>query len=434
MKAIFKKLVVLILQNQVKRLIKQNDFKIIALTGSVGKTTTKLAIAHVLQSKYQVLVHEGNYNTEIGMPLSLFSQTAPTNISDIGAWIKIIRANESQIKSDYPYQYVLMEWGADHPGDIAHFASYINPDIGVLTAVAPAHTDGFGSVENILLEKWNVVSASQHAYINTDFEIIQHHFQSLPADKQASIQTYGLNPADVQFIDLEFDLNQKAYQAGFKRGLETRSGYQIPVIARHALLAPLVASAIGFDEGLTEVEVKHALRTLPTVSGRLNLLDGVNDSLLIDDSYNASSASMLAALAMLSELPATRHIAVLGSINELGSLSVSEHKLVGQAANQVDILLTIGDDANTHLSAAAIENGLDSNSVHKFESPRAAGEWLRNILHSGDIVLIKGSQNKVFSEEATKVLLKNPKDSQKLVRQSDWWMAEKSKQFDDLSD
>ena len=155
MRKILRKLVLSRLERYTTQLLSTHNPKVIAITGSVGKTTTKQAVAHVLRSKHKVLAHSGNYNTEFGLPLSLFELEAPANTSSPVEWAKIFKAMRKQIAApQYPYDVVVLEMGADRPGDIERFIKYIKPDIGIVTAVAKVHLEEFKDVDSILEEKW----------------------------------------------------------------------------------------------------------------------------------------------------------------------------------------------------------------------------------------------------------------------------------------
>jgi UDP-N-acetylmuramoyl-tripeptide--D-alanyl-D-alanine ligase len=165
----------------------------------------------------------------------------------------------------------------------------------------------------------------------------------------------------------------------------------------------------------------------------MHSLPGLNGSTIIDDTYNSSPDAVVAALGTLAHMPVTgRRIALLGSMNELGDESPRYHREVGAAAAGMDMLVTVGDMANTHLGPAAVAAGLDPTRFRSAQSPYAAADYLALILQPGDVVLAKGSQNRVFAEEAVKYLLADPADRVHLVRQSKSWLKAKARQFSDF--
>jgi UDP-N-acetylmuramoyl-tripeptide--D-alanyl-D-alanine ligase len=175
-------------------------------------------------------------------------------------------------------------------------------------------------------------------------------------------------------------------------------------------------------------EIDKGLHNIRPVSGRMNRLKGINGSIILDDTYNASPEAMKAALKTLYRVKAPQKIAILGNMNELGSYSQSAHEEIGQSCDpaQLYLVVTIGPDANKFLAPAAKTNGCE---VANFDSPYDAGEYVKEQIQEGAIVLAKGSQNKVFAEEAVKQLLADISDSDKLVRQSPEWLKIKRKAF-----
>jgi UDP-N-acetylmuramoyl-tripeptide--D-alanyl-D-alanine ligase len=434
MKSLFKHLVIKILQNQVRRLIENNDLVVVGITGSVGKTSTKYAIATILQQRFQVLSGEGNYNSEIGMPLSLFNEPPPTKIINVISWIKLLYRNERQIKNGIGYEVAVLEMGADKPGDIKNFMSYITPDYGVVTAVAPSHVEGFGSVDNILREKWTLAQHSKTALVNIDFDILRQQAEkysnalgqlytystTVEADFTAQIEPVNKN-SKVRSFEVSANLVNTNYQ------LETQ------LLAKHSIVSIVPAVALANLMGLSPSQIKKGVSDIKSPPGRLRLYPGIKDSTLIDDTYNANSTSMMAALEFLDELATHRRVAVLGSINELGNLSPSQHELVGRAVPEyADYLITIGADAKDYLVPAAIETGLHESRIKTFTSPVDAGQWLRKLVQPHDTVLFKGSQGQIYTEEALKHIIINDDIVSNLVRQSPNWVKQKKQYFDDV--
>ncbi|HSX01626.1 MAG TPA: cyanophycin synthetase, partial [Candidatus Saccharimonas sp.] len=203
---------------------------------------------------------------------------------------------------------------------------------------------------------------------------------------------------------------------------------------RHSARIIAAAAGVGDLLGLDDDQLRTGLSAIQPAPGRMARLTGAEDSIIVDDSYNSSPGAAKAALAALAEAPTTgRRLAIMGSMNELGDDAPRYHAEVGAIAGQpetrLDLLVTVGALANDHLGPAAVAAGLPSAEWHQFTSPREAGAWLRSQLKTGDVVLVKGSQNRVFTEEAAKLLLANPQDASKLVRQTRAWLRRKAKQF-----
>ncbi len=425
MKRFARRLIARRLERRVQRLIKMHNLKIIAVTGSIGKTSTKLAIAKVLEQKYRVLAHQGNFNSEIGLPLSIFELDVPGQLMNPLAWIKILRRIDAKIKK-YPYEVLVLELGVDEPGDMAKFMGYLQPDIGIVTAISLVHLAQFSSIEDLAKEKLQLAHGSKTALLNAEDERVMAEASKL----SVPVQTYGINKGDIHFAKLQ---RQTDLTLAAELVLPTeKTPVQTHYLAEHSLAALAAGAAVGHQLGLPTTLIKQGLEALEPFTGRMRPFKGLNNSTLIDDSYNADPRAVKAALTALYQLPG-RRIAILGSMNELGSASQSAHEEIGTAAAQVDELITIGEDARKYLAASAQTAGLAATRIHSFMSPYEAGQYVKTIIQNSDVVLVKGSQNGVFSEEAVALLLADSKDRQHLVRQSAHWQGIKAKAFPDRS-
>lgn len=203
---------------------------------------------------------------------------------------------------------------------------------------------------------------------------------------------------------------------------------QHEAIAEPRLYAVAGAVAVARELGMAPSEIKAGLDKLKPVAGRMQKLAGINGSIIIDDTYNASPPAMKAALDTLYRLDAPQKIAVLGNMNELGNYSQAAHEEIGSYCDpkKLDLVITLGPDANKYLAPAAEAKGC---KVQQFDDPYSVGEYLKSIIKNGALILVKGSQNRVFAEEAVKLLLADPKDAKKLVRQSEAWLKIKAKDF-----
>jgi UDP-N-acetylmuramoyl-tripeptide--D-alanyl-D-alanine ligase len=428
-KPIVRRLVARKLERQVARLIEATKPYIVAVTGSVGKTSTKLAVARLLQAGgYRVLVHEGNYNSELGLPLAIFGQEAPRPVWNLAAWRRIYRLNEAALSravASREYDVWVLEMGAEQPGDIVKFMKYIRPDLGIITSIKAAHLEGFGHIAKIAAEKMALAAGSKTALLNADDGLVMMERPKL----DVPTKTYGLKNGDFRFQN-----NRFAFGAGYMGVLNLAGAKQqvtIPVLGEHSLYPAVAAAAASAMIGLKSAEIAAALPELKPVAGRMNLLAGKNDSYIIDDSYNSSPEAAVAALETLYQLPGKRKLAILGSMNELGDYTEAGHQLVGQTAAKVDLLATIGAAAADYLASAAQRAGLAAAKIKTFTRPWDAGTWIASQMTMGDVVLVKGSQNGVFAEEAVATLLTESADRSKLVRQSPEWQAKKRQQFGD---
>ncbi|MDP4008851.1 MAG: Mur ligase family protein, partial [bacterium] len=271
--------VVSCLETAARALLALKKPKIIAVTGSVGKTSTKLVIAHVLSGKYSVLAHKGSYNTEIGVPLSLFELEAPSPIWNPLAWVWIFLRIAWKLITPYPYQIVVQEIGADKPGDIERILRYIAPEIGVVTAVHPVHTELFGSLENIFKEKSLVALKSKRAVINGDDALLR---ERLLSHLTIPVTTYGIEK-DASWKPSSVERNK----TGELTMVFGDTAVETHIVAHHGLYALLAAGAVGEIFGIEKREIYKQLSAVYPAPGRMRVLEGKNGSTLLDDSYNA---------------------------------------------------------------------------------------------------------------------------------------------------
>ncbi|HSD56404.1 MAG TPA: cyanophycin synthetase, partial [Candidatus Saccharimonadales bacterium] len=203
---------------------------------------------------------------------------------------------------------------------------------------------------------------------------------------------------------------------------------QIPLLGDQGAKIALAAASAAHVLGLPDDDIRAGIANIAAFSGRMQILHGIKDSTIIDDTYNSSPVAVKAALDVLYAGEAPQRIAILGSMNELGSYSPEAHHEVGEHCDpsKLDLVITIGPDANEYLAPVAKARGC---KVKTYASPFKAGTYIKKQLVEGAVVLAKGSQNKVFAEEALKPLLADKADEAKLVRQSDYWMSVKKKQF-----
>lgn len=419
-----RKLVARQLEWRVKRLIKKHELKVVAITGSVGKTTGKLAIATALRQKYRVQAHPGNFNSEIGLPMSIFELDIPRDLNNPAKWASIMLKIDKKLRKPFPYDVLVLEMGADEPGDIKKFMRYITPDIGIVNAIAPAHIEQFGSVDAIADEKMSLARGSKAIWLNAEDERVMKEAESLGQP----VQTYGIEKGNVHFEGIVRGSNLT-----FSGRLQLQGGDTLVntnFIGKHSLSSLALAGAVGEELGLTDAQIKQGLEAIAPAAGRMQVLEGIEGTTIIDDTYNSSPRATIAAIHSLLDLPG-RHIAILGNMNELGVLMEQSHREVGHEAAKVDELITIGKNAGRFMVAGAIENGLSNRRVHLCDSPYQAGELAKTLLKKGDVVLVKGSQNGVFAEEAVAKLLAKSSDRSKLVRQGEDWLEKKRAQFRD---
>jgi UDP-N-acetylmuramoyl-tripeptide--D-alanyl-D-alanine ligase len=419
-KATGKAILTAMLARQVVRLRKRHSFKVIGVAGSVGKTSTKIAIARLLGATAKVQWQEGNYNDPVTVPLVFFGHNEP-HIFNVFAWAAILVRNERALRQPYPYQYVVAELGTDTPGTIKQFA-YLKPDLVVITAITAEHMEYFVTLDNVASEELAALKYGKQSIVNIDDTPAQYL-------KRKTYESYGLTAQATYYASKRTTKKRHAGQSvTFYLGKDTTLKADISLLGEQGAKVAVAAVAAGHILGLPKAALEAGVATLAAFAGRMQVLRGVKNSTLIDDTYNASPVAAKAALDVLYAGSAPQRIAILGSMNELGSYSPQAHREVGAYCDpkKLDLVVTIGHDAEKYLAPAALERGCE---VMSFTSPYDAGEFVRSGLADGAVVLAKGSQNRVFAEEALKALLEDPGDAGKLVRQSSYWLTIKGKQF-----
>lgn len=421
----FKKYVQRKLEKYVAKYFRKHpEVKLVVVAGSVGKTSTKRAIATVLSQRYRVALHEGNHNTPMSVPVAILGINYPTEIRSIGAWMSVFRAARERIKEPTGVDVIVAEIGADHPGDLAHFAKYLRPYIGVVTAVTPEHMEFFNTIEAVAQEELTAANFSQLAIINRDD--IEGRFANMLTN--SNVDTYGTSGA----AEYRFEIEDFTVEDGYKGSvilpeLDEPLPASIKVVGEHSLRPAMGAVAVAVKMGLMPDEIVKGLAMIRPVAGRMNILKGVEDSIIIDDTYNSSPLAASSALQTLYGLQAPQRIAILGSMNELGVTSASEHEKLGLMCDPMMLswVITVGDEAEKYLAPAARKRGCQ---VKSFKSAIEAGAFAHSVMEKGAIVLVKGSQGNIYAEEAVKVLCLMEGDPE-LVRQSPEWIKIKDEFF-----
>lgn len=408
----------------VKYFRKHPEVKLVVVAGSVGKTSTKRAIATLLSQRYRVALHEGNHNTPMSVPVAILGINYPGDVHSIGAWISVFRAARERIKEPTGVDVIIAEIGADHPGDIVAFGKYLKPYIGVVTAVTPEHMEFFNSIEAVAQEELATGNFSQIAIINRDD--IDGRFANFLTNP--NVDTYGTSGA----AEYRFEVEDFTVDTGYKGAvimpeLEQPIPVNLKVVGEHSIRPAMGAVAVAAKMGLMPDEIAKGLALIRPVPGRMNILRGIEESIIIDDTYNSSPLAASSALQALYGLQTPQRIAILGSMNELGTSSATEHEKIGLMCDPMMLswVITIGEEAEKYLAPAARRRGCQ---VRSFKSAIEAGGFAHQVMAKGAVVLVKGSQGGIYAEEAVKVLCMMDDDT-KLVRQSPEWMQTKDEFF-----
>jgi UDP-N-acetylmuramoyl-tripeptide--D-alanyl-D-alanine ligase len=412
MKKTLKAMVVAVLGRQVKRLQNKNNFKTVGVVGSYGKTSTKMAIAEMLETELHVRYQRGNYNETVSVPLIFFGHKIPSLFNPF-AWLIIFFKNELALRHMYPCDVVVVELGVDAPKDMEKFSKYLKLDYAFVTAIGPEHMEKFKDLQQVAEEELKVQDFSKEIIINKDL----CHDDLLKTLKK---------PYRKYSLDYVNKLPLETWQIRIDEESPIRIKHQVLSRARLYTISSAVVAGKLFN--ISKDKIFKKIENLPAVPGRMNVLKGKNGSIIIDDTYNASPEATILALETLYSYPAKQRIALLGNMNELGDYSEKMHRDIGRACEpgKLDAVVTLGPEANEFLADQAEKAGC---KVIRTKTPYEAAEKIEEIIKADSVLLAKGSQNGVFAEEAVKMLLQNPADSKFLVRQNRTWLEKKQKAF-----
>ncbi len=422
MKEFFKKTIILLLTLEAKAVLKRFKPKVIAVTGSVGKTSTKDATYTILKPLVNVIRNEKSFNGDIGVPLSILE--LPNAWNNSFKWIEnSVRGGARLFQKKYA-PYIILEVGADKPKDISSIAKWIKPHYAIFTRFpeVPVHVEFFDSKEQVIKEKKSLATYTR----KNGILILNHddpHVLAMKDEFPHNVRTYG--------EDIHAGVRLNAFSVEKKHGTYTGVGtisfkdqvhhFSLPkILAKTQLLSALPGIVIALEEGFDFERACEGLADLEPTHGRLSVVDGINDSVLIDDTYNSSPVAAMNALDVLTSLPEVkRHIAVLGDMMELGTYAEEEHRKVGAyAARHTDMLLTVGSRSK-FIHDEAVKN--NAKNARWFDTAENAGKYITEIAKPGDVFLFKASQSGRL-ERALKMCLRNESDAETyLVRQDAEW-------------
>lgn len=431
MKHFLKGLIVWILRTEAKAVLRKYKPKVVAVTGSVGKTSTKDAVYAVLSKKFHVRKSEKSFNSEIGVPLTILGLANAWG--NPLRWLQNIIDGLSLIAVTRPYpEWLVLEVGADRPGDISSLASWLTVDVAIITRLpeVPVHVEFFDSVEAVIEEKASLLDAVRPGgtiILYADDERTRKLEQRLPAP-DARFILFGFKEGDARVSAFEVVRTQGAHAWPIGvRAIVTIEGQAAPVqivgsLGWHAFLPAAAAAAAGAALGMSMAEIVAGLERYDPPPGRVRLLPGLKGTLVIDDTYNASPAATVAALEALKMAKAPgRTIAALADMMELGRLSVEEHRKAGREAAKIcDALITVGVRARD-IAMGALDAGLPEARILQYEDSARAAKEIQNMLREGDAILVKGSQSMRMERVVEEIMLEPERAGELLVRQDAEW-------------
>ncbi|MBP9756994.1 MAG: UDP-N-acetylmuramoyl-tripeptide--D-alanyl-D-alanine ligase [Candidatus Pacebacteria bacterium] len=426
MVAFLRSVVVYILTLEARAVLLRHKPSIVAVTGSVGKTTTKDAIYAALSGELHVRKSAKSFNSEFGVPLTILG--LETGWNDPWKWLSnMVQGFFVIFARTYP-KWLVLEVGADRPGDIRRIAVWLRPDISVITGVPdiPVHVEYFNSPGEVLKEKRELADHLKPGgtlILNGD----EARMRMLQNSFRGTSLTYGF---DQQNSYAAFG-EEILYENDMPNGMQfkiMRKGETVPMIVHHALGRPrvyaataalAVAEVIGID---TDVAAAAISKWDPP-PGRVRVLPGIKGTVIIDDTYNSSPTAVLAALDTLKMVKGKRKIAVLGDMLELGRYSSEAHKHVGErVAETADMLRTVGFRSRL-VAESALDAGMKDAKIMQYEMDEAerAGKELERDLKPGDVVLVKGSQSMRMERTVLEIMAEPMRADELLVRMDSEW-------------
>ena len=404
---------------------------IIGVTGSVGKTGAKEAIYSVLNERFNIRRNIKNYNNEIGAPLTVLgSDVSPeTTFGGLLGWLKIFSKSLINIiyQRNYP-EILVLELGVSKPDDMKYLMSFLPVKIGVFTAIGefPSHLEFFSGINKLVEEKSLLIKSLPDdglAVLNYDDSLVKQ----VGSDLSEKIKTtyYGFGEgADLRIENYELrvdDIEKGDFGINFK--LDYQGSFVpvrlIRVLGKHQVFSAAAAVGVGLFFNLNLVDISEALKDYYSLPGRTNLIKGIKQTWIIDDTYNASPLSTESSLEILNELGLkslnqARKIAVLGDMMELGVKTESGHRTVGKKAAEIaDLIFTVGSRAR-FIADEAKQNGFSKDKILEFSKAEDAGLPLQQEMQKADIILIKGSRS-MRMEKIIKEIMSEPEKADKLL-------------------
>ena len=426
MKELLKSIVVRILTAEARILLKRHQPIIVAITGSVGKTSTKDAIYMAIKNHISARKSEKSFNSDIGVPLTVLG--LPNAWNNPLLWLRNIIDGflTAFFSRTYP-EVLIIEAGIDRPGDMERLTKWLIPNIVVLTRLpeVPVHVEYFESPAAVVTEKMKLVHA-----MKPDGVLIYNHDDALIQSQLKEVLQLQVGFGRYLETDFMAREDKTVYKDDLPVGMKftlVHNGERHKVtvegtIGTQHVYSCCAALAVANQLNINIVDAVTSLQSLQTPNGRMRLVRGIKGSVIIDDSYNSSPIAVEQALQALHELTyAKRKIVVLGDMLELGKYSTDEHKRIGQLVpGMAQVLLTVGIRAR-HIADGALSAGMDEAVIYQYDDVLRAGRELQTSLQPGDVVLVKASQGIRAEKIVEEVMLEPEKAAAVLVRQDRAW-------------
>jgi UDP-N-acetylmuramoyl-tripeptide--D-alanyl-D-alanine ligase len=411
-------------------LSKNSQTRLIGVSGSVGKTSTKFAIKSALEAGgKKVLVHDGAFNDPLASIFVVLHEEYP-NVQSPPSMLKAFFRIRKAAKAAVDYDYIVLELGTDMPGEMAQFGKFLKLDMCVVSAITPEHMVNFKSFDDVAKEEIEILRYSDSVVVNGD--LVPKKYQRSFTDSGKKVSWFGTSKSGDAVIRagglMDVGLKTKREIRVRIDGVETQ--IKSSLLHLHSGFVMGAALLVAKECGVSVVAAARGLEDMEVAAGRGRLLAGKKGSIIIDDSYNNVGANVsIASLDLLYEFNTRRRIAVLGGINEMSQdIEQEAHTEVALHLKdkKLEEVVLIGTLAKKYYKPILATSG---TPFKWFSNPYKAGNYLQNKLVAGMVVLVKGSQNGIYSEEAIKPLLQDTKDEALLVRQSKSWILKKKKSF-----
>ena len=408
--------------------------KIIVITGSVGKTSTKDAVYAAISKVSYVRKSEKSYNSEIGLPLTILG--VPNGWNSLEIWLKNIARGFWLFLVPHKYpKWLVLEVGVGKPGDMKKTASWLKSDVVIITGIGetPAHIEFFDSRKDLIEEKSLLIKTLRKdglLVLNADDEAVLY----MKTKSKHRTVTYGFTEGvDVlgSGDNILYEEIGEPSKAGEPQGIVLRvdiEGNSLPVtiegvFGKNHVYAALATLAVSLGLKFNILDAINALKSYDIPPGRMRLLKGIENSLIIDDTYNSSPFAASSALRTLGEVKCVgRKIAVLGDMLELGKHTLEAHKNIGKIAKEnVDVLVVVGHRAE-NIKEGALDTGMSADKIFEFLDSYKAGEFMKAFIKNGDVVLVKGSQGMRMERVVSEILLDQKNKNKLLVRQDPEWL------------
>lgn len=427
---LLKQLVKTIFQYEARLILKRYKPKVIAITGSVGKTLAKEAIYSIISKNFFVRKSEKSFTTQLGVPLAIIGCPRGTGsalewLDNIFFGIKILFK-----KNSYP-EWLILEIDADKPGDINSVSSWLRPDILIMTAIGevPSHIEAFQSFDVFLSEKTNIINSVKKDGViiyNADDSVVCGLVKDVPIRK---VSCGVKNDADIKG-SLSSILYSNTKSHSIPNGMTfdiifQNNNYSINILETLGIqneYASLIAFASSLELKIPIEKIVSILNKYSKIPGRMTIISGINDSVILDDSYNSSPLAVAESISTFSNIiTQNRKIAVIGDMLELGKYSHTEHKNIAVQLKDVANLVYCVGIRSRKIKEELVILGFDEDKVFTVGTSSEAGEVVSKILLAGDLVLVKGSQA-IRMEKVVEKIMKHPEDKKKLlIRQDKEW-------------